>query len=32
MANGWMVELADTTDLKSVELKSSCGFDPRSGY
>ena len=27
-----MVKLVYTTDLKSVEPKGSCGFDPRSGY
>ena len=27
-----MVELVDTTDLKSVDPNGSCGFKSRSGY
>ena len=28
----WMVELVDTTDLKSVGPNGPCGFKSRSGY
>ena len=30
--NGRMVEVVDTTDLKSVSPNGECGFESHSGY
>ena len=30
--NARVVELVDTTDLKSVSPNGECGFEPRPGY
>ena len=32
LAFGRVAELADATDSKSVEVHSSCGFDPHLGH